>query len=396
VRVRTFAARELRQSFGMLAAMARLHGAALLLLLACGTGPAGDPDAASTSDAATTSTTTSSATSSAASTGSGELPTSTDAAESTSAAPGETTTSESGESSGESTTGGGAAVYDPDLDGPWDIVEIAGAIDVGQVEVAIEGFYPSGGPEPGPYPLVVVAHGFQLPPSQYTSYVRRLATHGYVAVTADFQAALFNTDHVANTQQVLAAIDWAAAEPTLAGVVDAETVGLTGHSLGGKLAVHGAALDPRVRASITLDPVDGSQMCDAQKCPDVTDMLPLDVPLGFLGETLDGSGGFMSCAPEANNFLTFFAAASAPALAVTVNGANHMSFLDDVASCGLTCSLCKMPTLDNATVNRLARAYVVAFYGLYLKGEPGYETFLTGDAAQTRYVGPGLVTLATK
>ena len=44
-----------------------------------------------------------------------------------------------------------------------------------------------------------------------------------------------------------------------------------------------------------------------------TEMLPLDVPLGFLGETLDGSGGFMPCAPEADNFLTFFAAATAPA-----------------------------------------------------------------------------------
>jgi len=283
-----------------------------------------------------------------------------------------------------------------DLDGPWDIVEIAGSVAVGSVDVAVAGFYPGGGPTPGPYPLVVVAHGFQLPPTQYTGYVRRLATHGYVAVTADFQAGLFGTDHLANAQQVLAAIDWAADEPTLAGVVDTGAVGLTGHSLGGKLAVHGAALDPRVRASITLDPVDGSQMCDAEKCPDVTAMLPLDVPLGFLGETLDGSGGFMPCAPEADNFLTFFAAASAPALAVTVNGANHMSFLDDVAGCGFTCSFCKMPTLDDATVNRLARAYVVAFYGLHLKGVAGYETFLTGDAAQTRYVATGLVTLATK
>lgn len=380
--------------------MTRTCGGAFFILLACGTGPA---DESGASDGATTM-----HAMSATSSGSGAVPTSSDDAAGTTVAGTTTvagstatttaplTTSESGESTGEATSAGGDEVYDPDLDGPWEIVEIAGAIDVGQVEVAIAGFYPTGGPASGPYPLVVVAHGFQLPPTQYTSYVRRLATHGYVAVTADFQAALFNTDHVANTQQVLGAIDWAAAEPELAGVVDADTVGLTGHSLGGKLAIHGAALDPRVRASITLDPVDGSQMCDPNKCPDVSEMLPLDIPLGFLGEVLDGSGGFMPCAPAEHNFLSFFADAAAPALAVTVNGANHMSFIDDVAGCGLTCSLCKMPTLDNEEVNRLARAYVVAFYGLYLKGEAGYETFLTGDAAQLRYVDPGLVTLGVK
>lgn len=368
-----------------------------MIHMACGTDPGSDGTAASTSGttAPAGSTGAEAPTSGADGSASTGGPDTTDTTDATDAATTTETTGGSGSSAGE-TTGGDEVLYDPDLDGPWDIVEIAGSVAVGSVDVAIAGFYPGGGPTPGPYPLVVVAHGFQLPPTQYTGYVRRLATHGYVAVTADFQAGLFGTDHLANAQQVLAAIDWAADEPTLEGVVDTGAVGLTGHSLGGKLAVHGAALDPRVRASITLDPVDGSQMCDAEKCPDVTAMLPLDVPLGFLGETLDGSGGFMPCAPEADNFLTFFAAASAPALAVTVNGANHMSFLDDVAGCGFTCSFCKMPTLDDATVNRLARAYVVAFYGLHLKGVAGYETFLTGDAAQTRYVATGLVTLATK
>jgi predicted dienelactone hydrolase len=242
----------------------------------------------------------------------------------------------------------------------------------------------------------VVAHGFQLPPTQYTKYVQRLATHGYVALTADFKADLFNTDHVANAQQVLAGIDWAADEPVLAGLADTNNVGLTGHSLGGKLAIFGAVLDERVRASITLDPVDGAQMCSPQKCPDVSDMLPTDIPLGFVGETLDGSGGFMPCAPAANNYLTFYAAATAPALAVTVNGANHMSFLDDVDSCGFVCSFCNPPTLANDVVNALSRAYVVAFYGRHLKGEAGYDAYLTGATAQARYVETGLVDLDEK
>lgn len=73
-----------------------------------------------------------------------------------------------------------------------------------------------------------------------------------------------------------------------------------------------------------------------------------------------------------------------------------MGFADDVAGCALRYNLCKMPTLDNEEVNRLARAYVVAFYGRYLKGEAGYEAFLTGEVAKLRYVDPGLVTLGVK
>ncbi len=294
------------------------------------------------------------------------------------------------------TTGGAVDVYDPDQDGPWQIAEVKGTWKVDGVNVPMDAFYPTAGPEAGPYPVVVIAHGFQLPASQYTKYAQRLATHGYVALTADFQAGLFNPDHVAYAKQVLGGIDWAAQEPKLAGVADTNNVGLTGHSLGGKLSVLGAVMDGRVRASITLDPVDSATMCDKVKCPDVSDMLPIDVPLGFVGETLDSMGGFMPCAPAADNFLTYYKKATAPALAVTVKGANHMSFIDDVARCGFTCNLCQMPTLDNAVVNALGRAYVVAFYGRWLKDEAGYETYLTGAAAQDRYVESGLADIATK
>ncbi len=304
-------------------------------------------------------------------------------------------TTSDGTTSGDTTTGD-IEVYDPNLDGPWTTAEVKGTFKVNGVDVPMDAFYPTAGPEAGPYPVVVIAHGFQLPASQYTNYAKRLATHGYVALTADFQAGLFNPDHVAYAKQVLGGIDWAAQEPKLAGVADTNNVGLTGHSLGGKISVLGAILDNRVRASITLDPVDSAVMCDQVKCPDVSNMLPTDIPLGFLGETLDGAGGFMPCAPMADNFLTFYAKASAPALAVTVNGANHMSFIDDVAKCGITCNFCQAPKLDNATVNDLSRAYVVAFYGRYLKDNAGYDTYLTGAEAKQRYVDMNLISIQTK
>jgi len=288
-------------------------------------------------------------------------------------------------------------VYDPNEDGPWQYDDIADEIDVDGEMIGVTAYYPTSGPEEGPYPVVLLAHGFNLPPTQYTNYATRLASHGYVVVNVDHAGYIFgDVNHVANANQVLAGLDWAAEHPQLMAVSDINNVGATGHSLGGKISVLAAMYDARIKAAITLDPVDGANMCpNMQACPDVSGMLPIAIPLGFLGETLD-TAGFMACAPAAENFTTFYAEADAPALQVTVNGANHMSFLDDVASCGITCSFCQMPTLENAEVNDLARAYVVAYYGRYLRGNAGYDTYLTGAEAQQRYVDPGLVTIAEK
>ncbi|PCC69700.1 Chlorophyllase enzyme [Nannocystis exedens] len=342
-------------------------------------------------------------TSTSTSTGTSQASTTTSDGPTTASGPTSTTTSTTGvDTTGVDTTEGttdepGDAIYDPAEDGPWQFGELAAELDVDGEAIGVTAYYPTQGPEGGPYPVVTLAHGFNLPPTQYTSYATRLASHGYVVLNVDHAGYIFGAvDHVANANQVLAALDWAAEHPVLGDISDVDNVGATGHSLGGKISVLAAMYDARVKASLTLDPVDGANMCpNMQACPDVSGMLPIAIPLGFLGETLD-TAGFMACAPAAENFTTFYAEASAPALQVTVHGANHMSFLDDVGSCGITCSFCQQPTLDNAVVNDVARAYVVAYYGRWLRGNAGYDTYLTGAEAQQRYVDMGLVTIAEK
>lgn len=303
-------------------------------------------------------------------------------------------------STGEPDTTGGPpvdAVYDPDKDGPCSYGEIAANIKVGEASVPVVAYYPTDGPVAGPFPIVTVAHGFNIAPTQYTNYAKRLASHCYVALNVDHRGYIGQTvSHPAYAKQILAAVDWATSEPTLGGIVDADNVGTTGHSLGGKISVLAAMYDARVKASITLDPVDGANMCpNMMACPDVSGMLPISIPLGYLGETSD-SDGFMACAPAAENYTTFYAESASPALQVTVNGASHVSFVDDVGSCGLSCALCKQAMLDNQTVNALSRAFVVAFFGRYLRKNTGYDTYLTGAEAQARYVDMGLVSIESK
>ncbi|WP_338046585.1 alpha/beta fold hydrolase [Polyangium spumosum] len=309
---------------------------------------------------------------------------------------------------GQGGMGGGApmAVLDPNKDGPYTFAEV----DDNQWKaptgdtVPMHAAYPTAGPSSGPYPVVVVAHGFQLPASQYYGYLERLASFGYVAVTADYPTSFAGTNNTEATQNIISALDWVASRPELKG--DTANAGATGHSLGGKLAVYAAKIDARFKATIVLDPVDGAPGnpldpnpdCNPPACIDVSNELPITKPTGFLGETLDSTGGGFgqACAPAEHNFLTFYAKTTAPSLAVTVNGANHMSFLDDVSSCGFTCSVCKMATLPNATVNALSKAYVTAFYERYLRGNAGYDTYLTGAEAKTRYVDPGTITIQSK
>ncbi|MDB4944298.1 MAG: hypothetical protein JWP97_3832 [Labilithrix sp.] len=252
----------------------------------------------------------------------------------------------------------------------------------------------------GPFPVVLIAPGYTIAASQYEGYAIRLATHGIVGITVSMPQDSKNQRK--DAQDLQATLDWAQAPGgSLASVLDATRAGVMGHSRGGKAAVLAAVADARFRAVLGLDPVDSRppfSTCDpVTECPDASDAVAtVTVPTGFLGETLDGVGAFQACAPVADNFQTFHAKAPSPSFAVTIAGASHMSFIGDLASCGLTCSVCKTATRAQAEVTALAYAYTAAFFRRHLRGEAGYDAYLTGAEAKARYVTPGVATIDAK
>lgn len=262
---------------------------------------------------------------------------------------------------------------------------------------------PTSGPSAGPFPVVLLAHGFQLSASQYLGYAERLASFGYVACSVDFPAGLFSPNHRRNAEDVMGALDWligAHATPghALEGLVDADKVGLAGHSLGGKVSVLAAIWDSRVKAVLGLDPVDSATNCNATNCPDATDLLPLNVPLGLLGETLDARGGFFgqACAPASGNFQQFYAASPTNVLEIEVLGASHMSFLDNPGSCGFACFFCRSASTPHDQVLDIAYAVTVSFFERHLRSDDGYQTFLDGAEAQSRWVDTGLAAIQSR
>lgn len=117
---------------------------------------------------------------------------------------------------------------------------------------------PDAPPEPGPWPLVVFSHGLGGAGPNYAATLRVWASAGYVVVAPSYPLSNTNapggpspSDIPEQTADVAYLIDWAveqsdATDGPLAGMVDPERVGVSGHSLGGFTSL-GAAYNPCCR-----------------------------------------------------------------------------------------------------------------------------------------------------
>ena len=380
--------------------------ASLVFLLALGGCPS-DPSASDT-DTEETSSSGGTAPTSGETTASGSSSAGDSASEDTTAGQGEdssagdaTSSTSAGDETG--TTGGGVPLGDPRDPGPLGWSMGSHTLDLGLgSDVPLTLYIPD---DAGPHPVVVLTHGFQLSPSDYASYGEHLASWGFVVVMPQFPGGLFDAPtHAELRDATVALLDWieAAADVEagpLLGRADAAAIGLSGHSMGGKISLLTTAGDARSRAVFGIDPVDAAGGPGTSAGPDYPSVTPelmpaITVPVAVVGETTNATGGFgQACAPADENFQQYFQFAQSPALEVEVLGASHMSFLDD-PNCGVACIACPGGTDDVAMTRRLTHGYLVAFFGLTLGDEDGWMPWLTGDPMQAD-VDAGLVTFQT-
>jgi predicted dienelactone hydrolase len=216
----------------------------------------------------------------------------------------------------------------------------------------------------GPFPLVIISPGFQLARTQYASYAQHLASWGFEVALTDYADQSLFADHQLLANDIPAVIDYMLANAS----VDPSKIALAGHSLGGDISVLAAIGEPRVAAVVGWDPVDGGT-------PAVLAMMSsFTPPLAVVGETTDGSGGFMPCAPIADNYAQFYAGAPSPALAMTLVGADHMDFVDD-QSCDI-CALCTAGSASPDLAHETARRLNVAWLRSRFYGDPSMSPWL--------------------
>lgn len=264
----------------------------------------------------------------------------------------------------------------PDAAGPYAVTTRSDSVSRDGRTTPVVAHVPAGGG-----PLVLFLPGFQLESRRYAPLADRLASHGFVVVRADPSASLFSVSHTDMRDDAIAVLDWA--QDALSDVLS-PGVGVMGHSLGGKLSVMVAGADPRVQAVLGIDPVNGGAgpVGYTAAAPDIVPEVTgsLVIPVGYLGETTNASGGFMPCAPADQNYATFYeGSTSAPwAAEWTFLGADHMDFVSDTSGCGFTCSACPDGSADHEAVQRSMKTLAVAFFRRHLRGEGATDPYLVG------------------
>jgi len=111
-------------------------------------------------------------------------------------------------------------------------------------------------PSGGPYSVIAFGHGFLQAVSQYYSTLDHLATWGFLVVATDSQSG-FSPNHAEYGRDLSDSLTFMISEQTrpgsrFLGVVDVNSLGVSGHSMGGGASVLCAAIDPRVDAVANL------------------------------------------------------------------------------------------------------------------------------------------------
>ncbi len=279
---------------------------------------------------------------------------------------------------------GGSPSFDPGQPGPYQTArfDIPVTVTGGMTRATVIGPSDDGKTltaRNAPFPLVIFSPSVMIDTGSYASYGERLASYGIITVLQQVpQQNVFNTpQYVTNTGELL---NWLLSPtgmyaPQVQGRIDAQKVGLTGHSRGAKIGILEAAMDTRIKAYIGIDPVDDPM--DPAQAVIAKIQLPPGMPMGFLGETVS-EGGRMPCAPAMENFQVLYNKANPPAFATTFINAAHNDFID---GCTIQCvNVCPGGTAPLARTNSLAVKYVTAYFLFTLDAMPAAQSYFSGAA----------------
>ena len=178
----------------------------------------------------------------------------------------------------------------------------------------------------GPFPLVVLAHGYRLAPYTYTQLLRTWARAGYVVAAPYFpltnaNARLVDRSDLINQPQdlrfVMARLLGSRTAP-LGGLIDGDRIALAGHSDGVDSAlavVYSQRRDRRIRAAIGFS---GAEIAAFTGFPRPTRGIPLLAVQGTADSVNAPSGTY-----------AYFAAAPRPKYLLKLLGAEHTSPYQD-------------------------------------------------------------------
>lgn len=216
-----------------------------------------------------------------------------------------------------------------------------------------------------PIPAVAFGHGFVQPPSQYSSTLSHLASHGYIVI-APASALELIPSHQQLADDLRQCLTFLEAETInqnspWSGKVDAGRLGMIGHSMGGGAAILAAAVESRIKVLATLSAAD-TRPSSLAVAPSVI------VPSLFIVGDAD-----TYIPPEES--LAIYDAMAVPRVAIRIDGGFHCGFVDNA-----------IPGCDDGGITRteqLAAIWprLVSFLNLYLMQMPEARDELLAPAA---------------
>lgn len=291
-------------------------------------------------------------------------------------------------------------------DGPHTVTEVPDIVlhDAKRDKVLhIRVFYPN---EPGPYPVIVFSHGAGGSQSCCEALTRHWATYGYVtlqpthddstvqrrnageedinflkAVRDALKKPAFWQSRPQDISFVLNSLPALQKRiPALAGKMDAEHIGVGGHSMGAFTAdaIAGALVDlpghpamnfadPRVKAVVLLSPQGPGEFGLTDHSWD-----RVTLPLLSMTGSLDLGAGNQG--PEWKK-IPFERSQPGAKYHVFIDGANHMSFISAK-------TILPGRAAQGDSILGYTNAASLAFWDAYLKADPAAKNYLQSDALQ--------------
>jgi predicted dienelactone hydrolase len=254
----------------------------------------------------------------------------------------------------------------------------------------------------GPFPLVIFSHGQASVRWQSTFYTVLLASHGYVVVSTDHEGGTLYDVVREGLQNVAAGVEYRPADviyllnrlarlrddDPMAGLLDFEHVGVTGHSFGGLTSLRVAAIDPRVKAIVPQTPPDANLSWLGLQRP-VRLGIPVFIQAAHDDRTLKWDEHIAPTIPlmerpwwlldivkgghfTFSDLCAFDLASIIDRVQIDIPGADIRNVLED--GCG--------PTSPPASVAQpIINHFSIAFFNGTLRGSPGSMALLTQEKA---------------
>jgi len=160
-----------------------------------------------------------------------------------------------------------ALVAQPDMPGAFANTSATNvSVTLAAATVTVDLYWPT---DPGPFPAIVLGHGFARNAAVNAGWGAHLASHGFVVAVPNFPTPV-SPNHVLNGQIMRQLLAWMRTSPTPIGArADPIHGAYVGHSAGGLAAFLAAAADQSITTLVGLDPVDANDV-GAQAAPMIT------------------------------------------------------------------------------------------------------------------------------